>query len=70
MTALKKEHFIDLFVSSMALFVIEFTEVEEITGDSVKEALQNRTWLQMALLFGAGAVEAANWAHLAATLIQ
>ena len=40
---MNKEHSIDLFVSSMALFVIEFTEVEEITGDSVKEALRNRT---------------------------
>ena len=53
MTALNKEHTIDLFFGPMALFVIEFTEIEEITGDSVKEALRNRMWLQMALLLGA-----------------
>ena len=44
----------DVFVSAMALFVIEFTEIEEIIGDSVKEALRNRMWLQMAVLRGAG----------------
>ena len=54
MTALNKEHTIDLFIGPMALFVIEFTEIEEITGDSVKEALRNRMWPQMAVLLRAG----------------
>ena len=51
--ALNKEHSIDFFVSPTALFVIEFTQIEEITRDSVKEALRNRMWLQMAVLLGA-----------------
>ena len=54
MTALNKEHTIDFFVSPMALFVIEFTEIEEITGDSVKETLRNRMRPQMAVLLRAG----------------
>ena len=54
MTALNKEHPIDFFIIPMALFVIEFTEIEEITGYSVKEALRIRMWLQMAVLLGAG----------------
>ena len=54
MTALNKEHSIDFFVSPMALFVIECAEIEEITGDSVKEALRKRMWLQMAVLLAAG----------------
>ena len=53
MTALKKEHTIDLFISPMAPFVIGFTEIEKVTGESVKEALCNRMWLQMAVLLGA-----------------
>ena len=54
MTALNKEHTIDLFIGLMALFVIEFTEIEKITGDSVKEALRNRMRPQMAVLLRAG----------------
>ena len=54
MTALNKEHTIDFFIRPMALFVIELTEIEEITGDSVKEALRNRMRPQMAVLLRAG----------------
>ena len=54
MTALNEEHTIDFFISPMALFFIELTEIEEITGDSVKEALRNRMRPQMAVLLRAG----------------
>ena len=53
MTALNKEHTIDFFIRPMALFVIELTKMEKTTVDSVKEALRNRMWLQMAVLLGA-----------------
>ena len=54
MTALNEEHTIDFFISPMALFVVEFTEIKEIAGDSVKEALRNRMRPQMAVLLRAG----------------
>ena len=44
----------DLFISPISLFILEFTKMEEINGDSVREGLWNRMWLQMAVLIGAG----------------
>ena len=52
MTALNKENSINLFIGPVALFIIKLTEIKEITGDSVKEALRNRMWLQMGVLLG------------------